>query len=260
MFTIYKGGYYSKHSSDFCMNRPNGLPYYLLLIIKSCAVVNINGAIQNCKPDSVLIVKPNTPYSYKNPTGVYIDDYLHFDCSEEGLSLFEEQMFHHCFQVGNAKFLTTYVQQLLHENSFASADSKQYYVDTLFKVLIRHIREDFEQQNTIEQNPYLFKLQNLRLEIQAAPYRDYSAKDVAAGLGISASYFQYLYKKLFNITFHADIINFRIDYAKELILSTDMPLEQIAYSCGYSNEVHFYRQFLSKTGITPGEYRRTYST
>ena len=51
----------------------------------------------------------------------------------------------------------------------------------------------------------------------------------------------------------------RIEYAKELIISTNLPLEHIAYSCGYSNEVHFYRQFLSKTGMTPGDYRKNYT-
>jgi len=49
-----------------------------------------------------------------------------------------------------------------------------------------------------------------------------------------------------------------VDYAKELITSTTLPLEQIAYACGYSNEIHFYRQFLRKTGMTPGEYRKHY--
>ncbi len=77
-------------------------------------------------------------------------------------------------------------------------------------------------------------------------------------LEINPSYFQCLYKQFFNVAFQSDIINIRIDYAKELITSTTMTLEQIAYACGYSNEVHFYRQFLSKVGMTPGEYRNTY--
>ena len=36
---------------------------------------------------------------------------------------------------------------------------------------------------------------------------------------------------------------------------TPLTFEQIAYTSGYTNEIHFYRQFKKKTGMTPGEYR-----
>jgi len=50
----------------------------------------------------------------------------------------------------------------------------------------------------------------------------------------------------------------RIDYAKDLLETSDLKLEQIAEYCGYSSEVHFYRQFKSIMEMTPAEYRRKY--
>ncbi len=262
MFTVVRGGCFTRNSSDFFMNRPNGLPYYLFLIIKSYSEIHIDDKIQTCKPNSVIIIKPNTPYSYTNPNGEYIDDWLHFNCTPEDITDItdiNDDMLNHCFPISNPRLLTTYIQQILWENNFAKTSSREYYVDTLFKILVRHICDDFNNHNIIEYNPYHFKLQKLRLNIQAAPYNKYSAGDIATDLELSTSYFQALYKKFFGISFQADIINMRIDYAKELIISTAMPFEQIAYSCGYSSEVHFYRQFSAKTGMTPGEYRANYS-
>lgn len=258
MFSVIRGGCFSRHSLGFTMERPHGLPHYVLLIIKTYAELDIEGIHKTCKPNSALLIKPDTPYSYKNPHGEYIDDWIHFTCTTDDLSKYDASIFHNGFPINNTGVLTTYIHQMLWENHFSVSPSKESYIDTLFRLLLNHIYEDFNTTAIEEYNPYRYKLQRLRLEIQAAPYRKYTAEEIAADLKISASYFQYLYKLFFDISFHADIINMRIEYTKELITTTDLPLEQIAYSSGYSSEVHFYRQFLSKTGMTPGEYRHTY--
>ena len=70
-----------------------------------------------------------------------------------------------------------------------------------------------------------------------------NAEDFADTLGISKSYFQHLYKEFFGVSFQQDYIQMRIAYAQDLLETSDMPMEQIAEICGYTNEVHFYRQF-----------------
>lgn len=258
MFSIIRGGCFSRHSSDFIMERPHGLPYYVLLIIKTHAEIDVDGIHKICTPNSALLIRPDTPYRYKNPNGEYIDDWIHFTCTRKDLSLYDMEMFHTGFAIRDAAVLTTYIQQMLWENHFSASPAKKYYVDTLFRLLLDHIYEDFTTNDIEDYNPYRYRLQRLRLEIQAAPYKKYTAEESAASLSISTSYFQYLYKLFFDISFRADIINMRIEYSKELITTTSLPLEHIAYSAGYASEVHFYRQFLSKTGMTPGEYRSTY--
>lgn len=260
MFTVYKGGCFSRHPKDFFMDRPNGLPYYVLLLIKTDAVINLNGETHICTPDSILLIPPNTPYSYKNPAGEYMDDWIHFSCDSEDKLLLSEQMFFKSFPVNNARLLTTYIQQLLWENTFTPEQERDFYVDSLFRILLQHIIQDFYSDTVTEYNPYRYKLQKVRLELAAAPYKKYSAAEYAERLGISTSYFQAQYKALFGIPFQADLINMRVDYAKELITGSSLPLEQIAYSCGYASEVHFYRQFFSKTGMTPGDYRNLYTS
>ena len=260
MFTIIKGGCFSRHASDFHMQRPNGLPYFVLLLIKSDAEITIADKTHLCKPDSALFLRPGIPYSYYNPKGEYIDDWLHFTCSEEDLLLFPEELFYQSFPVQNARQLTTYIQQILWENNYTEPKNRDFYVDSLFRVLLKHLTEDFLDKPDTAYTPYRYKLQNIRLELHSAPYNKYTAESFSKRLGISTSYFQTLYKSMFHIPFQADIINMRIEYAKELITCTNQPFEQIAESCGYANEVHFYRQFLAKTGMTPGDYRKNYSS
>ena len=90
--------------------------------------------------------------------------------------------------------------------------------------------------------------------MQSQPYKNFTSREMAEELGISASHFQYLYKHFFGIPFKSDLINIRMDYARDLILNTDLKLEQISQLSGYNSEIHFYRQFREKTGMTPREY------
>ena len=51
----------------------------------------------------------------------------------------------------------------------------------------------------------------------------------------------------------AKIIN-----ARELLTITDIPIANIATSCGYQNPFAFSRAFKKETGMTPREYREKY--
>lgn len=48
----------------------------------------------------------------------------------------------------------------------------------------------------------------------------------------------------------------RIEHACTLLTTTDLPVLQIANSCGYENDITFRRIFKKYIGVTPGEYRR----
>ena len=52
------------------------------------------------------------------------------------------------------------------------------------------------------------------------------------------------------------LITLRIQKAKELMISTDLPLVQIALESGFYDQSHFSNCFVKLVGLTPGEYRR----
>lgn len=79
---------------------------------------------------------------------------------------------------------------------------------------------------------------------------------MAASVNMSCSGFQYLYKKIFGVSVINYVISGRVEPAKRLLSSTDLTVAEIALKCGYSTEYNFMRQFKSKTGKTPTEYRK----
>lgn len=96
----------------------------------------------------------------------------------------------------------------------------------------------------------------LRTVIHTEPERVMSIDEMAGSVNMSRSGFQHLYKKMFGVSVISDVINGRLERAKRLLSSTDLTVSEIASKCGYATEYNFMRQFKSRTGKTPTEYRR----
>lgn len=56
-------------------------------------------------------------------------------------------------------------------------------------------------------------------------------------------------------TFATFVNSYRITYAIDLLSTTDLPIEDIAYRCGFNSRSTFYKQFIRITGNHPGNYR-----
>ena len=52
-----------------------------------------------------------------------------------------------------------------------------------------------------------------------------------------------------------DIINGRMKCAKELLISTELSIKEIAQRCGYTDEYGFMKRFKLYYGITPTQMR-----
>lgn len=90
------------------------------------------------------------------------------------------------------------------------------------------------------------------------PFPNITVMDVANYLHISRSYLFALFKKHLNTSPQQFLTLSRISNARELLSKTDIPIADIASSCGYQNPFAFSRAFKRETGITPSEYRMEY--
>lgn len=107
-------------------------------------------------------------------------------------------------------------------------------------------------QNTISgSNPIIeiskeFIQNNLHLNIKA--------KDVAARINLSESYFPIYFKDKTGINFRDYILQSRIEYAKKLLKTKKDSISEIAYLTGYQDYRSFSRAFKNETGMSPSDY------
>ncbi|MBO9198089.1 helix-turn-helix transcriptional regulator [Rhizobium sp. 16-449-1b] len=73
---------------------------------------------------------------------------------------------------------------------------------------------------------------------------------------LSTSYFSAAFKTSFGLSPHSYVIAQRVERAKQLMLSTDAPLCEIALDCGLADQAHLSRIFRRATGTTPSAWRR----
>ena len=91
--------------------------------------------------------------------------------------------------------------------------------------------------------------------VQAHLAQPISVPQLAAAVNLSASHFSRLFRTATGLSPHEYIILRRIDAAKQLLLTTDLTIKEIACRAGYRSEVNFIVSFTGKTGLSPTTFR-----
>lgn len=87
-----------------------------------------------------------------------------------------------------------------------------------------------------------------------------SVSFVAEHFGLSISNLSHRFKGQTGVNISNYIVAKRIEYSKRLLTETNMSLSEIAGKLSYCHTNSFMRVFKSVVGMTPGEYRRLFST
>lgn len=80
---------------------------------------------------------------------------------------------------------------------------------------------------------------------------------VAEMLGISVRGVSRLFADTFGMSFKQTLTQIRMRHAENLIVRTDIPIEQIALRIGYESPSAFYAVFRRTYGMPPGVYRKS---
>lgn len=83
-----------------------------------------------------------------------------------------------------------------------------------------------------------------------------SVKELAGELNMSPHYFSGLFKRWLGVSFTQFRSLAKINYSLTLLLSTDLPISQIASQLGFNDQAYFTNMFKWYTGITPNHFRK----
>lgn len=99
---------------------------------------------------------------------------------------------------------------------------------------------------------YIHAVTNYITEKYSEPIR---IKEIADYCGLDRSYLCKVFKRATGYTPMEYLILFRIRKARQLLRQTDLPIQHVAYSVGYSDPFAFSKLFKKETGMSPSEYR-----
>lgn len=250
-------GYNYRHTDKFCVNRPNGSGDYMLLVVKTNAFFVINKKTQYTTPDSVIIFKKGTPQIYGSSGGEFINDWIHFEMSDEEALQIENSTvsFDTIISVNNTAEISGLIKSMFKEK-YSQNIRKEDSLTLYFELILLKIYESIKTPEFKKENRYCNELYSLRNEIYQKPGYDWSIDEICRKMALSRSYVQHMYKAFFSNSIVADITNSRIEFAKYLLSSTELTVADISQQCGYNNDVHFMRIFKKTVGITPTQFKK----
>lgn len=133
------------------------------------------------------------------------------------------------------------------------------YADSLANLLavhlLRHYSTPVEYSQRYQGGIPAIKLRQVKEFISDNCARDLRLDELADVAGMSRFHFSREFKRSTGTTPHQYLIKLRVDKAKALLATQDLPLTEVGLRSGFSHQSHFTRLFRRLTGTTPKSYR-----
>lgn len=157
------------------------------------------------------------------------------------------------FHCAYADELKQTVMKMLENNVFTATSQFQMegLLYSFFSILARDITLSPPQQDN--GNLYVKRAVEFIQNNYSFPIR---VTDIADYVCINRSYLYTLFKKHLRMSPQEYLTNYRITRAAELLKLTDLSIESIALSCGYTDSLVFSKVFKIHKGITPSKFRK----
>lgn len=112
----------------------------------------------------------------------------------------------------------------------------------------------FENQSyvSVKQRDYMQKAYDYILANYKSVEFDY--KELCEVSGLKYTQFNDVFKKNYNMTPVRLVTKMRLDYAKELLITSHYKISEIAELCGFDNQYYFSNVFKKETGFSPSKY------
>ncbi len=133
------------------------------------------------------------------------------------------------------------------------------YADSIIQTLTLHVLKTYSTATAaIERlNGGIsgYKLQHVKDYIEANLDNDLGLAEISAVAGLSQFHFARSFRTTTGLTPQRYLMERRIERAKELLTTNDMPIIEISLRTGFKNQSHFTTLFRKFTNLTPKTWR-----
>lgn len=160
------------------------------------------------------------------------------------------------FKYHNGEILKEYLMDMLKHHK--STNSNAFKIEGLLFLFFSKIAETSKSisDSTYDQNLSSNNYINKAIEfIQDNYHNQIKVTDIAKYTCLNRSYLTSIFQKHLKMSPQKFLMEFRITKAADLLYDTDLPINNIAYSCGYSDPLAFSKAFKKIKGVSPKGYR-----
>ena len=256
--------HYAEARPDLPVHRHAG-GFEICYLERGRQVFEVNGQQSTLSGGDIFFTLPDEPHSTDgNPSEPGILFWINVRLPESPLGLFGLQqdesnaLINSLLHLPHRHFRATAQTKALFEELFALHDRAEVSQRTT-RMRCTAVRLLFEiidgglQHNTATTSQCM---RNVIQWIHNHPGEEYSLKDLARRADLSISHFKKRFKTETGLSPWQFILLHRIEVARERLLTSDVPVTQLAHSLGFNSSQYFATVFKRMTGETPSECRK----
>ncbi|MBQ8208962.1 MAG: AraC family transcriptional regulator [Clostridia bacterium] len=124
------------------------------------------------------------------------------------------------------------------------------YIDCIAAKLCKLTSPFQENRSAVSQAAISYISQNFR--------NDISLTDAAESIGLSPTHLSETFKKQTGTGFKQYLNDLRFEYARKLLLFSEIPVSQVCSDSGFNDLANFIRRFTQRFGVSPSKYRKSH--
>ncbi|KRL20999.1 transcriptional regulator, AraC family [Lentilactobacillus kisonensis DSM 19906 = JCM 15041] len=265
-FTFFKAGQYSANAGWKHKDIINDGDYELFIVLTGVAYIQIGSERFQLKKHDCLLIPPHVRHvGYQESPDNTNYYWLHFYSSGPVQSSYDshidkqkvEVIVPQIFNILNFDRVTILIRQLLDaaNERLVVSFTTNYFVSS---IVIELCNQYLSQIKGNESELHSTRFELIKNWIRIHSHDDLTVYLVAEHFDITPAYLTRLFKKYEGITTVQFINRAKIQQAKELLLTTEMSIKQIALELGFQSEKYFFRLFKHETQVTPTQFRNSF--
>jgi AraC-like DNA-binding protein len=249
----------NEHPSDYYFTWEKGRilnEFQINYITRGSGIYETHDSNYSIKPGSLLISRPGAWHRYKPLTNTgWTENYVGFDGAipRNILKADSPYVLKPVLQIGNREeFIDTYHK--IFEMILEEKPGFQQVASGMIMKLLGYM-VSLEKQKNFTNKRVERTIRDACFEMRENIGVEIDFKEYARDQNIGYSYFRKMFKQYTGIApvqYHLDL---KIRRARDLLISSDLSIKEIAYQVGFHSIHYFSRCFKSKTGRSPSEFR-----
>lgn len=227
------------------INRPHGRADYHILMTSSGRIhvkdLELNSGM-------VYLFFPSTPQHYRYESGEGTEYYwIHFSGTEIPMLIETYGLREGVIDIGTSRGEVERIIKMM----LKALSEKYKYADGFCEGLLSSLLALIGAPPSISSPFYK------AVKLLEDPTNEQSVEEIASIYNMSANHFIRSFKKYVGVSPNVYRIEKRMELASEMLISTDLSVEQVACASGYADSLYFSRAFKKHTGQSPTEYRKS---
>lgn len=243
-------------SAPYFTERENLNSFLIIYTLHGKGLLKYKGTQYHLHPGSTAYIDCMDYHYYeclKNQSWEFL--WLHFNGST-ALGYYEEFM-HSNFHI--IESLDPFFMESTMRRILSLTQRKNLHSEILSSCLITDLLTQILIENDTENLGLSFMPDYLKYAVKEIDkhFQEHLTLDLLSSkTGISKYHLAREFKKYIGLPPNEYLIVTRLNHSKTLLKYGDLPIEEIAFSCGFHQVSHFIKQFKKREGCTPLQYRK----